>query len=75
MTFVDQTQVSDLATPAMPVRHIASLPEVTMAVNLNPRPVTHWAGEHPDELSERFLPSSPSRRVFAFPRNLVLRHL
>ena len=32
MTYVDQTQASDLATPAMPVRHFASHPEVTMAI-------------------------------------------
>ena len=69
MTFVDQTQVSDLATPAMPVRRFASHPEVTMAVNLNPRPMTHWAVHHRGELSERFLPTiEASLRISTNPR-------
>ena len=32
MSFVDRTQASDLATPAMPIRHFASHPEVTWQI-------------------------------------------
>ena len=49
MTDVDRTQASDLAAPAMPVRHFAS-----HHGNLYPRPMTQWPGEYPDEFMRAF---------------------
>ena len=53
MICVDRNQVIDLATPVMPVRRLASRPEAAKA-NFYPRPMTHWAGEYPDELMRAF---------------------